>query len=78
MFDFRICVLLFHISCVNMPSNYIIYIFDSFNLCFRDFAAAKLIGADGLHGQSWPDLDMLPFGWLTDAGYKAWFQAVQL
>lgn len=34
----------------------------------RDFAAAKLIGAAGLHGQSFPDLDMLPFGWLTDPG----------
>ncbi|KAK8928863.1 hypothetical protein KSP39_PZI017144 [Platanthera zijinensis] len=31
-----------------------------------DFAAAKKIGANGLHGYSWPDLDMLPFGWLTD------------
>ncbi|KAK8959917.1 hypothetical protein KSP40_PGU012694 [Platanthera guangdongensis] len=33
-----------------------------------DFAAAKKIGADGLHGNSWPDLDMLPLGWLTDPG----------
>ncbi|KAF1869236.1 hypothetical protein Lal_00048519 [Lupinus albus] len=32
----------------------------------RDFAAAKLLGAQGLNGKSWPDLDMLPFGWLTD------------
>ncbi|KAE9614947.1 putative alpha-galactosidase [Lupinus albus] len=32
----------------------------------RDFAAANLIGAQGLNGKSWPDLDMLPFGWLTD------------
>ncbi|OIW16232.1 hypothetical protein TanjilG_18947 [Lupinus angustifolius] len=32
----------------------------------RDFGAAKLIGAQGLNGKSWPDLDMLPFGWLTD------------
>ncbi|QCD94310.1 Aldolase-type TIM barrel [Vigna unguiculata] len=23
-------------------------------------------GAQGLKGKSWPDLDMLPFGWLTD------------
>ncbi|XP_066356946.1 probable alpha-galactosidase B isoform X2 [Miscanthus floridulus] len=30
------------------------------------FAAAKKIGATGLRGRSWPDLDMLPFGWLTD------------
>ncbi|KAL6607988.1 hypothetical protein ACP70R_041051 [Stipagrostis hirtigluma subsp. patula] len=30
------------------------------------FAAAKKIGATGLQGRSWPDLDMLPFGWLTD------------
>ncbi|KAL2317029.1 hypothetical protein Fmac_030905 [Flemingia macrophylla] len=32
----------------------------------RDFAAANLIGVDGLMGKSWPDLDMLPFGWITD------------
>ncbi|KAL2547103.1 Melibiase family protein [Forsythia ovata] len=34
----------------------------------RDFAAANMIGAKGLRGKSWPDLDMLPFGWLTDPG----------
>ncbi|KAJ7548536.1 hypothetical protein O6H91_07G015700 [Diphasiastrum complanatum] len=35
----------------------------------RDFAAAGLIGAQGLQdGYSWPDLDMLPLGWLTDPG----------
>ncbi|KAJ1379994.1 Glycosyl hydrolase, all-beta [Sesbania bispinosa] len=34
----------------------------------RDFAAAKLIGGKGLKGNSWPDLDMLPFGWLTEPG----------
>nr|CAD1833589.1 unnamed protein product [Ananas comosus var. bracteatus] len=32
----------------------------------RDFAAAKKIGAKGLRGRSWPDLDMQPLGWLTD------------
>ncbi|XP_068657572.1 uncharacterized protein [Aristolochia californica] len=32
----------------------------------RDFAASNLIGAKGLKGKSWPDLDMLPLGWLTD------------
>ncbi|KAG8051786.1 hypothetical protein GUJ93_ZPchr0001g30729 [Zizania palustris] len=32
------------------------------------FAAANKIGATGLLGRSWPDLDMLPFGWLTNAG----------
>ncbi|CAL5203775.1 unnamed protein product [Lathyrus oleraceus] len=32
----------------------------------RDFAAAHMIGAKSLMGNSWPDLDMLPFGWLTD------------
>uniref|UniRef100_J3L0I6 alpha-galactosidase n=1 Tax=Oryza brachyantha TaxID=4533 RepID=J3L0I6_ORYBR len=32
------------------------------------FAAANKIGATGLRGRSWPDLDMLPFGWLTNAG----------
>ncbi|CAO2828877.1 unnamed protein product [Amaranthus hypochondriacus] len=34
----------------------------------RDFAAAKMIGSNGLLGKSWPDLDMLPLGWLTDPG----------
>ncbi|KAK8526385.1 hypothetical protein V6N12_020857 [Hibiscus sabdariffa] len=34
----------------------------------RDFANAKMIGATGLLGRSWPDLDMLPLGWLTDPG----------
>ncbi|GAB4840478.1 hypothetical protein Ancab_021247 [Ancistrocladus abbreviatus] len=34
----------------------------------RDFAAANMIGATGLLGKSWPDLDMLPLGWLTDPG----------
>ncbi|KAJ7947080.1 Alpha-galactosidase [Quillaja saponaria] len=31
----------------------------------RDFADAKLAGASGLQGNSWPDLDMLPMGWLS-------------
>lgn len=34
----------------------------------RSFAVANKIGATGLQGRSWPDLDMLPFGKLTDAG----------
>ncbi|KAF5746543.1 hypothetical protein HS088_TW06G00714 [Tripterygium wilfordii] len=34
----------------------------------RDFAAAHLPGSQGLQGKSWPDLDMLPLGWLTDPG----------
>ncbi|KAJ4835567.1 hypothetical protein Tsubulata_041524 [Turnera subulata] len=34
----------------------------------RDFAASNMIGAKGLLGKSWPDLDMLPLGWLTDPG----------
>ncbi|XP_017420629.1 uncharacterized protein LOC108330641 isoform X1 [Vigna angularis] len=34
----------------------------------RDFSTANMIGGKGLKGNSWPDLDMLPFGWLTDAG----------
>ncbi|XP_024991132.1 uncharacterized protein LOC112525293 isoform X1 [Cynara cardunculus var. scolymus] len=34
----------------------------------RDFAAASMVGAKGLLGNSWPDLDMLPLGWLTDPG----------
>ena len=29
------------------------------------FASAALIGAAGLDGSSWPDLDMLPFGVLS-------------
>ncbi|KAG0458215.1 hypothetical protein HPP92_023372 [Vanilla planifolia] len=36
----------------------------------RDFAAAKKIGAAGAHGNSWPDLDMLPLGWITDPGVR--------
>ncbi|QCD96170.1 Aldolase-type TIM barrel [Vigna unguiculata] len=44
----------------------ITYIFQSFDLPFRDFAASNLTGAQGLKGKSWPDLDMLPFGWLTN------------
>ncbi|KAL1802240.1 hypothetical protein ACET3Z_030887 [Daucus carota] len=34
----------------------------------RDFAAAHMTGAKALSGKSWPDLDMLPLGWLTDPG----------
>ncbi|KAJ9554494.1 hypothetical protein OSB04_018539 [Centaurea solstitialis] len=34
----------------------------------RDFAAASMVGSQGLLGSSWPDLDMLPLGWLTDPG----------
>ncbi|XAR64480.1 Alpha-galactosidase [Bertholletia excelsa] len=34
----------------------------------RDFSMANMIGAQGLLGKSWPDLDMLPLGWLTDPG----------
>ncbi|KAI3931304.1 hypothetical protein MKX01_040221 [Papaver californicum] len=34
----------------------------------RDFSAAKMVGAKGLKGKSWPHLDMLPLGWLTDPG----------
>ncbi|CAM8920045.1 unnamed protein product [Rhodiola kirilowii] len=34
----------------------------------RDMAVAGMIGTNGLRGKSWPDLDMLPLGWLTDAG----------
>uniref|UniRef100_A0A6N2MCK1 Alpha-galactosidase n=1 Tax=Salix viminalis TaxID=40686 RepID=A0A6N2MCK1_SALVM len=34
---------------------------------FMDFAAANKIGAKGLLGRSWPDLDMLPVGWLSNA-----------
>ncbi|XP_024533535.1 uncharacterized protein LOC9637464 isoform X2 [Selaginella moellendorffii] len=38
----------------------------AFNIA-RDFAASGLVGASGLGGgRSWPDLDVLPFGWLTD------------
>ncbi|KAJ4710990.1 Alpha-galactosidase [Melia azedarach] len=34
----------------------------------RDFSTANMIGAKGMLGKSWPDLDMLPLGWLTDQG----------
>ncbi|XP_051122041.1 uncharacterized protein LOC127245295 [Andrographis paniculata] len=34
----------------------------------RDLAGAGKIGAIGRSGKSWPDSDMLPFGWLTDPG----------
>ncbi|CAA0814105.1 Melibiase family protein [Striga hermonthica] len=34
----------------------------------RDFAASNMVGAKGLRGKSWPDLDMLPLGSLTDPG----------
>ncbi|WZY78819.1 hypothetical protein YC2023_025203 [Brassica napus] len=34
----------------------------------RDLSASRMIGAQGLQGKSWPDLDMLPLGWLTDPG----------
>ncbi|XP_048317876.2 uncharacterized protein LOC125418411 isoform X1 [Ziziphus jujuba] len=34
----------------------------------RDFSTANMVGATGLMGKSWPDLDMLPLGWLTDQG----------
>ncbi|KAH0832610.1 LOW QUALITY PROTEIN: hypothetical protein HID58_092480 [Brassica napus] len=34
----------------------------------RDLSASSMIGAQGLQGKSWPDLDMLPLGWLTDQG----------
>ncbi|ESQ32846.1 hypothetical protein EUTSA_v10003806mg [Eutrema salsugineum] len=34
----------------------------------RDMSASSMIGARGLQGKSWPDLDMLPLGWLTDPG----------
>ncbi|XP_057948798.1 uncharacterized protein LOC131144274 [Malania oleifera] len=38
-----------------------------FNIA-RDFSNSSMIGARGLLGKSWPDLDMLPLGWLTDPG----------
>ncbi|KAL9226389.1 hypothetical protein vseg_002208 [Gypsophila vaccaria] len=33
-----------------------------------NMAAADLMGSRSLMGKSWPDLDMLPLGWLTDPG----------
>ncbi|KAH9604320.1 hypothetical protein KSS87_012941, partial [Heliosperma pusillum] len=33
-----------------------------------DYAAEIMIGASGLLGRSWPDLDMLPLGWLAVPG----------
>ncbi|KAG6544274.1 hypothetical protein Mapa_014277 [Marchantia paleacea] len=32
----------------------------------RDIVSSGLTGASGLRGYSWPDLDILPLGWLTD------------
>ncbi|XP_054817768.1 alpha-galactosidase-like [Prosopis cineraria] len=32
----------------------------------RNFAQSRLLGTAGLNGNAWPDLDILPFGWLTD------------
>ena len=34
-----------------------------------------MIGAKGLMGKSWPDLDMLPLGWLTDPGCNNFLDA---
>jgi len=34
-----------------------------------------MIGAKSLMGNSWPDLDMLPFGWLTD-GASCWSKSI--
>ncbi|KAH1257695.1 hypothetical protein GmHk_03G007611 [Glycine max] len=31
----------------------------------RDFSTTNMIGGKGLKGYSWPNLDMLQFGWLT-------------
>merc|ERR1711963_497245 len=31
----------------------------------QQFAKADLLGAKGLNGKSWPDMDMLPFGVIT-------------
>lgn len=40
--------------------------------CVRDLSTANMIGAKGLLGKSWPDMDMLPLGTLTDPGYMTW------
>ena len=42
----------------------------SFINLIKGFSTTNMIGAKGLLGKSWPDLDMLPLGWLTDPGYK--------
>ncbi|GFY88211.1 melibiase family protein [Actinidia rufa] len=34
----------------------------------RDFSTANMIGAPGLLGKSWPDLDLITLGWLTNPG----------
>ncbi|XP_057493472.1 uncharacterized protein LOC130778979 isoform X2 [Actinidia eriantha] len=41
----------------------------------RDFSTANMIGAPGLLGKSWPDLDLITLGWLTNPGeiYLAFF-----
>ncbi|KAL4193342.1 hypothetical protein AMTRI_Chr06g176390 [Amborella trichopoda] len=47
----------------------------------RDFAKSGLIGAGGFLGKSWPDMDMLPLGWIsksddtmfhTQISFNAW------
>lgn len=43
-------------------------IMSSTMFAIRDFSKANMIGARGLNGNSWPDMDMLPLGWLTDPG----------
>lgn len=54
---------------MSISSQLVLYLHNLFHLFFRDFATANMIGTAGLLGKSWPDLDMLPLGWLTDPGY---------
>ncbi|KAF9589120.1 hypothetical protein IFM89_019170, partial [Coptis chinensis] len=51
-----------YISLWLLESYEIMYI----DLWARDFSAPNMIGTEGLKGNSWPDLDMLPLGWLID------------
>lgn len=46
----------------------VVLIHTSTQFFLRDFSAANMVGAKGLLGRSWPDLDMLPLGLLTDPG----------
>lgn len=56
---------IFYILCFYWMSSY-----NTIQFHIRDFAAANMIGANGLLGKSWPDLDMLPLGWLSNAGNR--------
>lgn len=64
----------YHMFFIILVFLYILYAFQLIPYGFiRDMSAANMIGAKGLRGKSWPDLDMLPLGWLTDQGKRTKF-----